>query len=573
MCIDEPMFSKRVETKFEMLLEEYNTEKLILIGMPLKKLPLNCDGLPMIVQKIYDYIVDYGLYDECLFDEVYSSNLRKENIINAYELVSDLGRDCKAIIDVDAVDVATVLVMWLYYLPEPLISSKQFLMICEPSVDKNYKKIISSMDNTSRQTLQRVMNIVDSYEKQHNSYKKKLESLFTLLLTKHVDMSGQNNMLQFIDNLKIVLMKAEVEYDEYTFNNKCSVTKENFNLDKNVFGTNNLCNRKKLFRRSLSDNVLHLKTGVTDVNVTVKCNALKKSNSCNLASHISKEDDFYNKSFNKCFSSDKNNFKATTGDKLYNNFFNNSSVCVIDESMHSSQIDDLRSLERTMPTHFKSIMKRNKKKSIRSHVERVLKSGILSNEDSLLLQNTLELMKILSKLKSVQNQINIQRRNWEGAFGCESEDTNKHFPELHFLNNRLEQLVNQKNNYLSKTGISYGRSYNRTVLKLKNAQKEALKLHEEEKNNTKNQNKNVDKLVSDIYNIQVVLDYLENNCGGKELPWRSSKGCPGYKRKTNKQLNCVTVVSDLQTISEHEVMETIAQPLFIQAEHSGSLLY
>lgn len=138
--------------------------------------------------------------------------------------------------------------------------------------------------------------------------------------------------------------------------------------------------------------------------------------------------------------------------------------------MHSSQIDDLRSVERTMPTHSRSIIKRNKKMSIRSHVERVLKSGILSNEDSLLLQNTLELMKILSKLKrfvfpcnspeivhsvmvkitcwffSVQNQINIQRRNWEDAFGCESEDTNKHFPELHFLNNRLEQLVNQKNN-------------------------------------------------------------------------------------------------------------------------------
>jgi len=62
-------------------------------------------------------------------------------------------------------------------------------------------------------------------------------------------------------------------------------------------------------------------------------------------------------------------------------------------------------------------------------------------------------------------------------------------------------------------------------------------LHEEEKNNMKSQNENVDKLVSDIYNIQVVLDYLENNCGGKELPWRSSKGCPGYRRKTNKQVN------------------------------------
>lgn len=179
-----------------------------------------------------------GLYDECLFDEAYSNNLRKENIVNAYEFVSDLGQDCKTVIDVDAVDVATVLIMWLYYLPEPLISPKLFSMICgnsfcyviqlftlwydllkvnsfdkynififtDPSVDKNYKKVISSMDNTSRQTLQRVINIVDSYEKQHNSYKNKLESLFTLLLTKRVDMSGQNNTLQFIDNLKMVLM-------------------------------------------------------------------------------------------------------------------------------------------------------------------------------------------------------------------------------------------------------------------------------------------------------------------------------------------------------------------------------
>jgi len=71
-----------------------------------------------------------GLYDECLFDEAYSNNLRKENIVNAYEFVSDLGQDCKTVIDVDAVDVATVLIMWLYYLPEPLISPKLFSMIC-----------------------------------------------------------------------------------------------------------------------------------------------------------------------------------------------------------------------------------------------------------------------------------------------------------------------------------------------------------------------------------------------------------------------------------------------------------
>jgi hypothetical protein len=47
-----------------MLLEECNSEKLILIGTPLENLPLNCDGLPFIVQKIYDYIVDYGMFIE-----------------------------------------------------------------------------------------------------------------------------------------------------------------------------------------------------------------------------------------------------------------------------------------------------------------------------------------------------------------------------------------------------------------------------------------------------------------------------------------------------------------------------
>lgn len=45
-----------------MLLEECNTEKLTLIGMPLEQLPLNCDGLPLILQNIYDYIIDYGIY-------------------------------------------------------------------------------------------------------------------------------------------------------------------------------------------------------------------------------------------------------------------------------------------------------------------------------------------------------------------------------------------------------------------------------------------------------------------------------------------------------------------------------
>lgn len=69
----------------------------------------------------------------------------------------------------------------------------------------------------------------------------------------------------------------------------------------------------------------------------------------------------------------------------------------------------MRSIERTMHTHPRSLLKRNKKKSIRSHVEMIFKSGFLSNEDNLLLQNTLELMKILSKIKRfVLTQIVIQ---------------------------------------------------------------------------------------------------------------------------------------------------------------------
>lgn len=52
-----------------------------------------------------------------------------------------------------------------------------------------------------------------------------------------------------------------------------------------------------------------------------------------------------------------------------------------------------------------------------------------------------------SYFSSVQNQINIHSRiNREHEFGCENEKTNKRFSELHFLNNRLEQLANQKNN-------------------------------------------------------------------------------------------------------------------------------
>lgn len=74
------------------------------------------------------------------------------------------------------------------------------------NVNTKYSEIINSMDNINRLTLQGIMNIVDSYEKQHKSYKKKLEILFTLLLTKHVDIVSQNNPSHFLDNLKIVLM-------------------------------------------------------------------------------------------------------------------------------------------------------------------------------------------------------------------------------------------------------------------------------------------------------------------------------------------------------------------------------
>jgi len=52
-----------------------------------------------------------------------------------------------------------------------------------------------------------------------------------------------------------------------------------------------------------------------------------------------------------------------------------------------------------MQIHPRTTMKQTKNKSIKNHVERTLKSGFLSNEESLLLKNTLDLMKILSKIK------------------------------------------------------------------------------------------------------------------------------------------------------------------------------
>lgn len=72
--------------------------------------------------------------------------------------------------------------------------------------NKEYQEIIKPMDIVNQLTLQRVIQILDSYEKQHNGYKEKLGSLFTLLLIKHADIASQNNAFQFLDNLKTILM-------------------------------------------------------------------------------------------------------------------------------------------------------------------------------------------------------------------------------------------------------------------------------------------------------------------------------------------------------------------------------
>lgn len=74
------------------------------------------------------------------------------------------------------------------------------------NASKKIEEIVNSMDKIHRLTLQRVINIVDLYENQHRSYKKKLGNLFTLLLTKNGELNGQTNSLQFIDNLKTVFL-------------------------------------------------------------------------------------------------------------------------------------------------------------------------------------------------------------------------------------------------------------------------------------------------------------------------------------------------------------------------------
>lgn len=60
--------------------------------------------------------------------------------------------------------------------------------------------------------------------------------------------------------------------------------------------------------RSFSDDGLHIKSGVGDVDATVKCSALLKSSSCNLSESFSKEDVHYNNSFFSGLSFDKVQF-------------------------------------------------------------------------------------------------------------------------------------------------------------------------------------------------------------------------------------------------------------------------
>lgn len=81
-----------------------------------------------------------------------------------------------------------------------------FFIPIDVTVNKNYGDILKSMDNVNRQTLQCIMSIVDTYEKQHKSHKEKLRSLFMLLLTKREDNANQNKAMKFIENLKTILM-------------------------------------------------------------------------------------------------------------------------------------------------------------------------------------------------------------------------------------------------------------------------------------------------------------------------------------------------------------------------------
>lgn len=72
------------------------------------------------------------------------------------------------------------------------------------------------MENITRRTLQRVINIVDYYEKQHKYYKDKLRNIFTMLFTKNFHTSIQHNGLQFIENLKKVVMLVFFLFNVYS---------------------------------------------------------------------------------------------------------------------------------------------------------------------------------------------------------------------------------------------------------------------------------------------------------------------------------------------------------------------
>jgi len=60
--------------------------------------------------------------------------------------------------------------------------------------------------------------------------------------------------------------------------------------------------------RSFSDDGLHIKSGVDDVDATVKCSTLLKSSSCNLTESFSKENAHYKNSFFNGLSFDKVQF-------------------------------------------------------------------------------------------------------------------------------------------------------------------------------------------------------------------------------------------------------------------------
>ncbi|XP_050432898.1 uncharacterized protein LOC126840923 isoform X2 [Adelges cooleyi] len=569
VCTSAQTTCEQVARKIEILFEEKVVGKLTLIGTPLNNMPLNNNGIPVIVQKMCDFITNYGLCNKHLFDAVYTNRELKKNIVNAYELFNALDQNDKKIVEVEAADVATMLAVWLYYLPDPLISSKQYLMICDMHSVDNCADIIKPMGNTSEQTLRQVMRVVESYEKQHKSYKGKLQCLFQLLFTKNIQIGCKENAAKFMSNLKTILKESDMKkIQNKTNHNKMlttSTSKKNWMSLKSLAVKNIKCNKKIFW--SMSDDGLLCKTGTREaINAKepTSGSALKRSSSCQLAAYKLSDEKLYTQLTENNVLVDKENSQENKENKQFpQHLFQESSVNLTENEMANSQIDEMRTMERTVQYAPRTHLKSNRKKSIKNYVEKILKSGLLPDNDCVLLQNTLELMKLLATIKSIQSQINnLRKNNDEELEAGKLQGTSENVLELRCLENRLEKLENQKNICLIKTGLSYGRLYNRTVLNLRNAQREAFKQLEEEKNH-KNSHSAIENLLSDIYNVEKVLDHLQNNCGCRELPWRSSKGCPGSKRKSKRQLNCVSVVLDLQTISENEVMEILPQPIIV----------